>query len=76
MSLACPQCGALGRAEVSGWRVRSEALSAMQMEDRQRLEKAMAGVCLEDGGGSDGAPADFSGLQPASLRELLEYIGE
>ena len=75
MSVACPQCGALGRAEVSGWRVRSEVLCAAQMEDRLRLEKALAvadGACA----GSGSASGSGSGFEPASLRELLEYIGK
>ena len=54
----CPECGWKGFEMVSGWRVRSDALKAIQQADRRRLLKAKL---------------LHPGFKPATIEEFLKW---
>ena len=60
LSGLCPSCGWKGYVSVSGWRVRSEALRAVQKKDLRQLRRVRFWN---------------PGFKPASIEELLREIG-
>jgi len=59
ISHACPCCGLVSRTTESGWRIRSEALKAMQDEDLKR------GRWMQFW---------HPGFEPATIQELLRFL--